>query len=123
MRVRVLRVLDRLAEPLRRRGMRRTLIAGRRLVGALGAGTVGLGDMRLGGGVEHRSYLATLRAGANEPGTRARFQDAVLADQREGREAGVRATPTFFINGRKIEGALPIETFRDAVQQALREAR
>jgi protein-disulfide isomerase len=53
----------------------------------------------------------------------ARFQDAVLADQREGREAGVRATPTFFINGRKIEGALPIETFREAVQQALREAR
>jgi protein-disulfide isomerase len=53
----------------------------------------------------------------------ARFQDAVLADQREGREAGVRATPTFFINGRKIEGALPIETFREAVQHALREAR
>ena len=53
----------------------------------------------------------------------ARFQDAVLADQREGREAGVRATPTFFINGRKIEGALPIETFREAVQQALRQAR
>ncbi|HEY7037307.1 MAG TPA: thioredoxin domain-containing protein [Methylomirabilota bacterium] len=53
----------------------------------------------------------------------ARYQDAVLADQREGREAGVRATPTFFINGRKIEGALPIETFREAVQQALRDPR
>jgi protein-disulfide isomerase len=53
----------------------------------------------------------------------ARYQDAVLADQREGREAGVRATPTFFINGRKIEGALPIEAFREAVQQALRDPR
>lgn len=53
----------------------------------------------------------------------ARYQDAVLADQREGREAGVRATPTFFINGRKIEGVLPIETFREAVQQALRDPR
>jgi protein-disulfide isomerase len=52
----------------------------------------------------------------------ARFQDAVLADQREGRDAGVRATPTFFINGRKIEGALPIEVFREAIEQALREA-
>jgi len=52
-----------------------------------------------------------------------RFQDAVLADQREGLMAGVRATPTFFINGRKIEGALPIETFREAVQQALRDGR
>ena len=62
-----------------------------------------------------------------EPFTRcldsARFQDAVLADQREGREAGVRATPTFFVNGRKIEGALPIEAFREAIKQALREAR
>ncbi|MEX2223831.1 MAG: thioredoxin domain-containing protein [Candidatus Rokuibacteriota bacterium] len=52
----------------------------------------------------------------------ARFRDAVLADQREGREAGVRATPTFFINQRKIEGTLPIEEFRAAIKQALREA-
>lgn len=51
-----------------------------------------------------------------------RFRDAVLADQREGREAGVRATPTFFVNGRKIEGTLPIEEFRAAIQQALRDA-
>jgi protein-disulfide isomerase len=51
-----------------------------------------------------------------------RFRDAVLAEQREGREAGVRATPTFFINQRKIEGALPLEEFRDAIKQALRDA-
>lgn len=52
----------------------------------------------------------------------ARFRDAVLADRREGREAGVRATPTFFVNGRKIEGAVPIEEFRAAIEQALRAA-
>jgi len=51
-----------------------------------------------------------------------RFRDAILADQREGREAGVRATPTFFINQRKIEGALPLPEFRDAIRQALRDA-
>lgn len=51
-----------------------------------------------------------------------RYRDAVLAEQREGREAGVRATPTFFINQRKIEGALPLEEFRDAIRQALRDA-
>ncbi len=51
-----------------------------------------------------------------------RFRDAVLAEQREGREAGVRATPTFFINQRKIEGSLPLEEFRDAIKQALRDA-
>lgn len=53
----------------------------------------------------------------------ARFRDAVLADQREGRAAGVRATPTFFINQRKVEGVLPLEEFRAAIQQALRDAR
>jgi len=52
----------------------------------------------------------------------ARFRDAVLADQREGREAGVRATPTFFINQRKIEGTLPLDDFRNAIKQALRDA-
>jgi protein-disulfide isomerase len=52
----------------------------------------------------------------------ARFQEDVMADQREGRAAGVHATPTFFVNGQKIEGALPIEQFRDAIHRALREA-
>jgi protein-disulfide isomerase len=51
-----------------------------------------------------------------------RFLDAVRGDQREGVQAGVRATPTFFINQRKIEGALPLEEFRAAVEQALRES-
>jgi protein-disulfide isomerase len=51
-----------------------------------------------------------------------RHLDAVTADQREGREAGVRVTPTFFINGRKLEGALPLEDFRAAVREALRES-
>lgn len=51
-----------------------------------------------------------------------RFRDAVLADQREGSAAGVRATPTFFINQRKIEGALPLDEFRAAIEQALRDA-
>ena len=51
-----------------------------------------------------------------------RFRDAVLADQREGREAGVRGTPTVFINQRQVEGALPLEDLRAAVQRALRES-
>jgi protein-disulfide isomerase len=51
-----------------------------------------------------------------------RYLDAVTADQREGREAGVQVTPTFFVNGRKLEGALPLEEFRTAVREALRES-
>ena len=50
-----------------------------------------------------------------------RFREAVLADQREGREAGVRGTPTLFINQRKFEGAPPLEELRAAVRRALGE--
>ncbi len=35
-------------------------------------------------------------------------RDAVVADIVAGAEAGVRATPTFFVNGRKVEGARPV---------------
>lgn len=38
-----------------------------------------------------------------------------LADQ-----LGVRATPTFFVNGRRVEGALPVEQFRAVLMDALR---
>ena len=34
-------------------------------------------------------------------------------------EAGVRATPTFFINGRLIEGNLPLGNFQQQIQEAL----
>lgn len=71
-------------------------------------------------GYARRLGLDTTRFG--ECLDRAAPRDAVMADQREGREAGVRATPTFFVNGRKIEGAVPIEEFRDAIRSALRAA-
>lgn len=46
-------------------------------------------------------------------------QDAVKADQAEAEELGVRSTPTFFVNGRKLEGALPFENFKEAIDEAL----
>lgn len=52
----------------------------------------------------------------------ARYRDAVRADLAEGRAAGVRGTPTFFVNGRRLVGAQPIQTFRAAVQDALAQA-
>lgn len=36
---------------------------------------------------------------------------------------GVGATPTFFVNGRRIEGALPADEFRAVLRQALEETR
>jgi protein-disulfide isomerase len=40
----------------------------------------------------------------------------------EGRALGVRGTPTFFVNGQRLVGAQPIESFRERVEQALRDA-
>jgi len=48
-----------------------------------------------------------------------RFRAAVEADFAEGRELGVRSTPTFLINGKPIVGAQPIERFRAAIDDAL----
>ena len=52
-----------------------------------------------------------------------RFASAVDADLAQGRALGVRSTPSFLINGRPVIGAQPIEVFRTAIDEALREAR
>jgi protein-disulfide isomerase len=45
--------------------------------------------------------------------------DVVKADMQEAAAVGVRSTPTFFINGHKLEGAVPYETFKAALDAAL----
>jgi len=50
------------------------------------------------------------------------FREQVDADVSEARALGIRETPTFLINGKPLVGALPIETFREAITEALREA-
>ena len=50
-----------------------------------------------------------------------RFRKQVEADVAEGRAIGVRATPTFLVNGTPLVGAQPIEAFREAVRAALKE--
>ena len=52
-----------------------------------------------------------------------KFRAAVEADFAEGRELGVRSTPTFLINGKPLVGAQPIENFRAAIDDALRTRR
>jgi protein-disulfide isomerase len=51
------------------------------------------------------------------PDRRIRASNA-LADQ-----LGVRATPTFFVNGARVEGALPLEQFRAILLEALQRGR
>src|SRR3984893_953 len=53
---------------------------------------------------------------------KAQDESAVLASLKEGDGIGVEATPTLFINGQKIDGAVPISQVRDAVDRALKYA-
>ncbi len=45
----------------------------------------------------------------------------VEADVAEGRAIGLRGTPSFLINGTLLVGAQPIEAFREAIREALKE--
>jgi protein-disulfide isomerase len=47
---------------------------------------------------------------------------AVKASMKEADEIGVSATPTMFINGEKIDGAVPASEVRAALDRALKEA-
>ncbi len=51
-------------------------------------------------------------------------QDATLVDasMKEGTALGVEATPSLFINGQKVDGAIPAPEFRAILDHALRDA-
>ena len=44
-----------------------------------------------------------------------KYLEEVQQDLRDGIDAGVRATPTFFINGNRVEGALPLDIFEQII--------
>ncbi len=48
-----------------------------------------------------------------------RYEPTILADMRVGRDAGVKATPTFFINGLVLSGAQPYDRFAAIVDREL----
>lgn len=51
-----------------------------------------------------------------------RHRSAIEADHELGVRMGVSATPTIFIGGRKIDGAVPFETLAEAVRAGLQGA-
>ena len=53
---------------------------------------------------------------------KAQDDKAVRASMKEGDTVGVSATPTLFVNGQKVDGALPIEELRPIFDQALKDA-
>ncbi|HEY6099855.1 MAG TPA: thioredoxin domain-containing protein [Anaeromyxobacter sp.] len=52
----------------------------------------------------------------------AKHRDRIERDQRLAQSVGATGTPTFFINGRKLTGAQPLEAFRAIVDEELRKA-
>ena len=48
-----------------------------------------------------------------------KYQKDIDEDMTAGREAGVSGTPGFFINGRAIEGAQPIDAFKRVIDEEL----
>jgi protein-disulfide isomerase len=49
-----------------------------------------------------------------------KYAAAVAADVQEGARLGITGTPTFFINGRLVVGALPLEMFQRLIDRELR---
>ena len=49
----------------------------------------------------------------------ARFDPIVQRDLAEGLKLGIDATPTFFINGRRVVGAQPLEAFKTVIDREL----
>ena len=45
--------------------------------------------------------------------------EILLATQQEANELGVNSTPTFFINGRRLSGAQPLEAFQEIIEPLL----
>ena len=68
--------------------------------------------------------ITAKKAGANEAEFKAcldagKFKGSVDADVAEGTNIGVKSTPTFFVNGKLIAGAQPIEVFSEVIDEEL----
>ncbi len=48
-----------------------------------------------------------------------RYAARVRQDKEDGDRAGVSGTPTFFINGRMLQGAQPLATFREVIDEVI----
>lgn len=51
-----------------------------------------------------------------------RYREQVESSLKEGQELGVSSTPTFFVNGRMLLGARPLEDFVEVVEDELKRA-
>ncbi len=52
-----------------------------------------------------------------------KFDAQITADSNEGNRVGANGTPTFFINGRQVVGAQPIEAFKAVIDDELKKKK
>ncbi|HZA50995.1 MAG TPA: DsbA family protein, partial [Myxococcaceae bacterium] len=51
-----------------------------------------------------------------------KYDAQITADSSEGMRVGANGTPTFFINGRQVVGAQPLESFKAVIDEELKKA-
>src|SRR5450432_409663 len=51
-----------------------------------------------------------------------KFKDRIKHDSEDAEKFGARGTPNFFINGRNLRGAQPIESFKAAIDEEIKKA-
>lgn len=71
----------------------------------------------LGQGQRHNVDLVKLQSCV-----KAQNENGIKASMKEAEDLGVSATPTLFVNGQKIDGAVPINELREALDAALKDA-
>jgi len=74
-----------------------------------------LGALAGKAGLDGALLLISARAGTHDA--------AIRADMKLGQRLDVNGTPTFFANGRRIEGALPLERFDSLIQEEIKTAQ
>jgi len=52
--------------------------------------------------------------------TSAKHEESITADMNQANELGVKSTPTFFINGKLLMGAQPLEVFSELIDEELK---
>jgi len=51
-----------------------------------------------------------------------RYEAVVRRDLQETREAGIQGTPSFTVNGQRLTGPIPLEDFKQVIDEELRKA-
>ena len=65
-------------------------------------------------GLDTEQFVAALTSG--------RYESIVQSDLREAQNAGIQGTPSFTINGQRLVGSQPVETFEQLIEAELTKA-